>query len=944
MKHWIRFNIWILVLLAFNSEAQTSAKLIETVPAKSGVVNIPYKKYVYPNGLQLIIHEDHSDPIVYVDVTYHVGSARELPGRSGFAHFFEHMMFQGSDHVADEEHFKIITEAGGDMNGSTNLDRTNYFQTVPSNYLETALWLEADRMGFLLDAVTQQKFEVQRATVKNERGQNYDNRPYGLVTEKINEGLYPFGHPYSWTTIGYIDDLNAASLDDLKNFFLRWYGPNNATLTIAGDVQESQVLALVEKYFGGIPTGPQVKSMQPQSVSLKEDRYISYEDNIKFPLLCFTYPSVESFHPDEAPLDVLSYILGGTDNTNSILYQKFIKTQRAVQVMAINPSAELAGTFRVQILPIQPSALKDWETEIKEVVNNIDRATIEKQYREYALSYVSGIINGLTSVQSKGSTLANYQVRLGNPDYTEKEIQRYKNVTVDDVVRVYEKYIKNKPAVILSVYPKGMQEIIAHPDNVSRPIAPEGYSNDISEYQSLKYIKASDKFDRSVHPPKGPNPEVKVPMYWSKKLINGVKIIGSPYHEVPVTNISLYMKGGRLLEPKGKDGLASLTTALMMEATTKHNAEALSSILNSMGSTIDISAGREEIVVSVNSLNSNLVQTLALLEEYLFHPAWDSTDLELVRTQQLQAIKNQQTQARDISVNLGRKIAYDSNSPLSHADMGTLESVTQITMQDIKDFYKKAFTPKHSELVIVSSASKKSLFKNLSFIKKWKGENTVLPTFTPSKEEKHTTIYFCHKDKSPQSVISISGRTIPFDLCGDYFTLGIANYPLGGMFNSRINLNLREDKGYTYGARSYFSGTDFTDRFIAAASVRADVTDSAVIEFMKELKKFHDSGITSEELAFTKSSIGQSQALNYEEPGQKAGFLRLILLQPEFVQRQKLILQSITKSDIDKKFSSYVHPDHLAIIVVGDKQLVFENLKKLGYPLIEVDTEGNKLH
>lgn len=939
------YSIFLIFFLSFSSaiHAQSTATLLETVPAKEGVVNIPYKKYVYPNGLQLIIHEDHSDPIVYVDVTYHVGSARELPGRSGFAHFFEHMMFQGSDHVADEEHFKIITEAGGDMNGSTNLDRTNYFQTVPSNYLETALWLEADRMGFLLDAVTQQKFEVQRATVKNERGQNYDNRPYGLVTEKINEGLYPFGHPYSWMTIGYIDDLNAATLDDLKNFFLRWYGPNNATLTIAGDVQEAQVLSLVQKYFGAIPSGPVVKNMKPQPVTLPSDRYISYEDNIKFPLLSFTYPSVESFHPDEAPLDVLSYILGGGDNTNSILYQKFIKTQRAVQAMAINPSGELAGTFRVQLLPIQPTSLKNWEQELRDAINSIDSATIEKQYKEYALSYISGIINGLTTVQSKGSTLANYQVRLGNPDYTEKEIKRYMDVTVSDVIRVYEKYIKNKPAVILSVYPKGMQDIIPQTDNIQKPITPQGYKNDISEYQSLKYLKAKDDFDRNVHPPKGDNPEVKMPSYWTKNLKNGVKVIGAPYSEVPITNISLFIKGGRLLEPVGKDGIAEMTASLMMEATVNHNSEELSSLLNSMGSTIDISAGREEMVVSVNTLNSNLHKTLMLLEEYLFHPAWDSSDLELVRTQQLQAIKNQQTQARDIAVNIGRKIAYNSNSPLSHSDLGTLETISNISLQDIKDFYIKSFAPSHTEMVIVSSAAKKKIIKELAFIGEWKNTPTVLPAFSPSKEEKTTTIYFCHKDKSPQSVISISGRSIPFDLCGDFYSLGIANYPLGGMFNSRINLNLREDKGYTYGARTYFAGTDYTDRFIAAASVRADVTDSSVIEFMKEINNFHTNGITNEELLFTKSSIGQSEALNYEEPAQKAGFLHLVLRRPDFVQTQKTLLQNISKNNIDTTFARYVHPNHLAIIVVGDRNLVLEKLKKLGYPIVEVDTDGKKL-
>jgi zinc protease len=263
MKRILAFVAAITFLVACNNNTTTKfgTKLVEEVNKKGDEIVIPYKKYVLPNGLTLLVHEDHSDPIVHVDVTYHVGSSREVLGRSGFAHFFEHMMFQGSDHVADEQHFKIVSEAGGELNGTTNSDRTNYFETLPSNQLETALWLEADRMGFLLDAVTVAKFENQRATVKNERGQSYDNRPYGLIGEKVAQAMYPQGHPYSWPVIGYLAELDRATLDDLKHFFLRWYGPNNATLTVAGDVDPKQVVEMVEKYYGPIPAGPEVKPM-----------------------------------------------------------------------------------------------------------------------------------------------------------------------------------------------------------------------------------------------------------------------------------------------------------------------------------------------------------------------------------------------------------------------------------------------------------------------------------------------------------------------------------------------------------------------------------------------------------------------------------------------------------------------------------------------------------
>jgi zinc protease len=294
MKNILKtFALCLSGILTISSYAQNGAapKLIEKVVKKGDEIIIPYERYQLSNGLTLLIHEDHSDPIVHVDVTYHVGSAREQEGRSGFAHFFEHMMFQGSDHIGDEQHFKIVSEAGGTLNGSTTTDRTNYFETLPANQLEKALWLESDRMGFLLDAVTQQKFEVQRSTVKNERGQNYDNRPYGLVGEKSDAALYPQGHPYSWPTIGYIEDLNRVDVNDLKKFFMRWYGPNNAVLTVAGDVKPAEVLKLVEKYYGSIPRGPEVKQMPKQPVVLDKDRYISYEDRIRFPMLSISWPA-----------------------------------------------------------------------------------------------------------------------------------------------------------------------------------------------------------------------------------------------------------------------------------------------------------------------------------------------------------------------------------------------------------------------------------------------------------------------------------------------------------------------------------------------------------------------------------------------------------------------------------------------------------------------------
>src|ERR1044071_6110490 len=423
----------------FAALAFSQAKLVEKVTKKGDEIVIPYEKYVLPNGLTLIVHEDHSDPIVHVDVTYHVGSAREEIGKSGFAHFFEHMMFQGSDHVKDEEHFKIVTDAGGTLNGSTNRDRTNYFETVPSNQLEKMLWLEADRMGFLLDAVTQKKFEVQRATVKNERGQRYDNVPYGLVNEVTAKNLYPYGHPYSWLTIGYVEDLNRVNVEHLKNFFMRWSGPNNAVVTIGGDVNTKEVVQLAEKYFGAIPKGPEVKNMTPQSFTLPSTRYISYTDNYaKLPQLRVTYPGVPAYHKDEAPLDCLADIIGGPANKNSIMYQQFVKTQQAVNAYCVNPTSELSGEFSFAVTPFPGKKLSDMEQMVREAIAAFEkRGVTDEDIEKFRNVREAETIMGLETVSGKVSQLAAYQTFKGNPNYIATDLKRYQALTKADVMRVY---------------------------------------------------------------------------------------------------------------------------------------------------------------------------------------------------------------------------------------------------------------------------------------------------------------------------------------------------------------------------------------------------------------------------------------------------------------------------------------------------------------------------
>lgn len=940
-----------LITIGFFSLALTlgfgQAKLVEKIVKKGPEIIIPYTKYVLPNGLTVVISEDHSDPLVHVDVTYHVGSAREEINKSGFAHFFEHMMFQGSDHVGDEQHFKIVTESGGTLNGSTNRDRTNYYETLPANQLEKALWLEADRMGFLLDAVTQQKFEVQRATVKNERGQNYDNRPYGLIGEYSAKNLYPYGHPYSWLTIGYVEDLNRVNVNDLKNFFLRWYGPNNAVITIGGDVNTAETIKLVAKYFGSIPRGVEVKNTVLPPVSLTQDRYVSYQDNyIKFPRLSVTYPSASYTSKDDLALSCLAEIIG--QGKNSIFYEKFVKTQKASQAAAFNRATELSGEFSINIAPFPGQKLSDMEKIMRESFATFEqRGVSDDALQRFKAGQEAGIINSLQSVAGKVSQLAFNQTFFGNPNQIPTDLEEIRNLKKEDVIAVYNRYIKGKGAVILSVYPKDQPEFAA-PDNYT--IDKSNYKAPDYGYNGLQYKKGKDAFDRSVIPASGPNPVVKVPAVWQAKLDNGIKVIGALNNEIPTVTLLLSIKGGHLLETndKSKAGVAALTAQLLNEATQKYSSENMSSELEKLGSSITFVAGEDEITAQLFSLKKNLDKTLQLLEEKLMHPKFDQADFDRLKKQVLIAIKNQQTQPTFIATDVFNKLLYGADNIRSIAPSGTEETLNKITLDDVKAFYTNYCSPKVTQALVVGDIQQNELMPKLASLGKWEGKNVEMPTIAAAKPIDKTRIYLINKDKAAQSEIRIgfADPNLTYDATGEYFKTNLANYILGGAFSSRINLNLREDKGWTYGARSGFSGNKLDTRFTASAGVKASASDSSIVEFMKEIKNYAIGGITDAELAFMRSSIGQTDARSYETGFQKAAFLGRILeynLPVNYTELENDIVKTIKKEEINALAKKHLPFEKMVIVIVGDKALFGERLKKLGYEVVQLDEFGKPI-
>ncbi len=597
----------------------TGVSLVETVIQSEERLAIPFKKYTLANGLTVILHQDNSDPLVHVDVTYHVGSAREQLGKSGFAHFFEHMMFQGSKNVADEQHFKIVTQSGGDLNGTTNTDRTNYYETVPRNQLEKMLWLESDRMGFLLESITEEKFEIQRATVKNERGQNVDNRPYGRLNETINQMMYPRDHPYSWPVIGYMTDLDRGTLTDLKEFFSRWYGPNNAVLTIGGDIDEAQTLAWVNKYFGELKAGPKVDNITKQLTTLEKNRYYSFSDNVSLPLLYISFPTVYGMHEDEAALDVFSNIIG--NGPTSLLYKNLVKSGVAVQAGASHPCKELSCQMSFYALPNpqQGMALSKIEQVINDTLLEFEqRGVNDDDLLKTKVSIETGTIYGLQSVSGKISTLAHYQTVLGNADYTQQQVARYNKVTKDDVMRVYNKYIKGKGAAVLSIYPHGQKQFIAKTDDFILP--------DVSNPPELAVIdtsimKNTSRFNRAIMPKAGVNPQIEVPKLWRDSFKNGIEIIATQNSETPTVSLLLSIEGGPLLDPIEKAGLASLTASLMNEGTSNYIKEELSNELAKLGSDISIGASGRNTHIQVSSLVKNLDATLTLMLDMMLNPA-----------------------------------------------------------------------------------------------------------------------------------------------------------------------------------------------------------------------------------------------------------------------------------------------------------------------------------
>ena len=899
-----------------------------------GNLDITYEKWELPNGLTILVHEDHSDPVVHVRVAYHVGSNRESQGRTGYAHFFEHMLCGGTEHAGEGEHFKLVDKYGGRGNASTSMDETYYYATVPSNLLERMMFLESDRMGYAYNVINQEEFEIQRDAVKNEKLQRYHTQ-YGMMYEVLFQSLFPSEHPYNWPIIGYVEDLDRAKLSDMKNFLLRWYGPNNATLIVSGDVNTKEVINLANKYFSNIPRGPSVRNLSKKPIRLSSNKYASYLDPYAgVPLTAIVFPTVPKFHKDEAALSMLADILGGSNSSR--LYQKFVKTEEAYFAECMNQSFELAGMFVIyfgseptrEMFTNEGRYFNNIEDKLRETLVEFENKGFTDEELQRSKNQIQAqFIDLYETVEEKSEALMNYDFKTKGKINVSDELNNYLSVTREDINRVYKKYIQNKHSVILNVK-------ISNPMNSKKdtlisynPFMPTNLTPD-PQYNDLSYKRPLETIDRENPPeiPKGN--KIILPDYYTETFENGLKIIGTKT-DLPVVYMNIVLSGGELIEEKR--GVAGMTAELLNESTKNFSTEDISKELEIIGSRISFYSNRTGTTISVFSLEENLDKTLEILNEKLLNPGFNKDDFSRIKKENIQNYKDQKKDKTLMVSNIFREKLYGDNAYGGYVNE---KDIKKIKLKHLKKYYEDFYAPNISRLTIVSSYNKSEIISKLDLLRNWKEKNIDIPQSFTFPKEIATQIYIYDIPGATQSAIRIGHRSLKYSYKGDYYKNRIMNYPLGsGFLSSRLLLNIREDKGFTYSIYSYFTGDNFGGRFVIGSDIRTNATDSALTEILYEIENYVTNGITDDELDFVKQTMLNSTSISYESNQRKLSLLSSISkynIPKDYIVEQENIVNSITKEDIDRIAKDNIHLDKLIIVIAGNKYVIkkkIENLK-----------------
>ncbi|HEX5708358.1 MAG TPA: pitrilysin family protein [Pyrinomonadaceae bacterium] len=952
-------------------------------------LDLKVTEFTLPNGLRVVMHEDHSTPIVAVNLWYHVGSKNEVPGRTGFAHLFEHMMFQGSKNF-DYDYFFPLQEAGGAINGSTNADRTNYFEVVPSNFLETALFLEADRLGGLLEAMTEEKLANQRDVVKNEKRQRYDNVPYGLVGAKISEVMYPRDHPYHWLTIGSLEDLTAASMDDVKDFFRRFYVPNNASLVIAGDFQPAEARRLVEKHFGPIKAGPDVRPVTARQPALERELRMQEEDRVALPRVYMAWHTVPLFSPDDAALDMLSAVL--SSGKGSRIYRRLVYEQQVAQeAFAFHNSRELAGMFQVAATAKPDKPIADIEKMLDEEIAKIKQAPPTREEMERAYNEVeASAIYGIQTVLGKADQLNSYNTYRNRPVYFNQDLARYRQVTAADVRRVAQKYLTDK-RLVMTVVPRGTQNKAGEPVATTpktdaaapatqqaaagttaprttpattgeRPAGtqpqtkteaaqtrPAGSTPPAATAPAVPAQKKEQRRpDTSRLPKPGPEPSLTLPAIERRTLSNGLEVLVVRHAELPVVNMNLVVKTGGAADPADRAGLASMTASMIDEGTTRRSALDISNELASIGASLNTGAGWDSSSASLLSLKRHLDRALDIFADVVISPSFPENEMRRLRDQRLTSLKQRRDDATAIASVVYPTIIYGRAHPYGHSLIGDETSVAGYTAGDVRKFYDTYYRPNNAALVVVGDVTAAEIVPKLerAFGRWERGHVPAVDVTAAPQERTRNVIYLVDRPGAAQSVLNIGHIGVPRSN-PDFFPLLVMNQLLGGQFISRVNLNLRENKGYTYGARTAFDYRRGAGPFMASAGVQTAVTKESVAEFIKELRGVRgEMPVTPEELAYAKQSLTRGFPRTFETPANIATRLEDIViyeLPDDYFNNYVARVNAVTLEDLTRVANRYVNPTRLAILVVGDRKVIEKGLRELediSNEIVVVDSEG----
>jgi zinc protease len=935
----------IVPLISF-TDLESGRHIIGPKPKKEKF-SLPYEKFTLSNGLEVVLHEDHSDPIVAVATVMHVGSNREKPGKTGFAHFFEHMSFNDSENTPQGANRKLIPEWGGVRNGGTWNDGTIYYEVVPKDAFDKILWIDSDRLGFMINTVTKEALEAEKQVVKNEKRQNYDNVPYGYTGEIVRANLYPKDHPYNWTVIGSLPDLQAATLDDVKEFYNTYYGANNATLVIAGDINVKETKEKVERWFGEIRKGPDVKPLKPMPVTLAQTKSLYFEDGFaKLPELRMIFPTVENYHKDVASLDVLGDLLSG--GRKSPLYKIIVEEKKqAPGVFSGQNSSELAGEFTISVRANAGMSLDDVKSSIEEAFTRFEKdGFTDNELQKIKAETETQLYQGISTVLNKASTLARDNEFKGDPAYILKAAELTQAVTRADVMRVYNQYIKGKNYVMTSVVPKGQATLAVRNSTLAsvwQEQIVQGVQNEnVTRGAEVEVPKTPTKNDRS-EPAFGEPPLFKMSEVWDSKLSNGISVFGMQNEEVPLVTFDITIPGGHSYDQIDKAGVANLMSQLMMQGTAKRTPAELEEAIGLLGSTITIQCSNEEIRIVGNCLSRNFEPTIALAEEMLLEPRWDVVEYDRLKKALETNLKGTEANSAAMAGRAFNKLLYGNAHILSTPVAGTLQTANKISLDDLKNYYQSFVSPSKAAFHVAGAIDKARVTGALKSLEsKWKAKEVKAPSWAVPASVSPGNVYFIDFPEAKQSVLYV-GRLALAANDPNSNNLDFANEILGGGSSGRLFQTLRVEKGFTYGAGSFIGQSKEIAPFVVNTSVRSNATLQS-LEIIQSMLTNYGESFSDKEVEITKNKIMKNNTLAFESLGAKLASLREISKygkSKKYIEEDQRELMKMTLSDFRKTIDQYMKESDMFYLVVGDGATQLSEVSKLKGKVIKLDIYGD---